>query len=83
MFTIKCCKRSGLMHVYEAEDWTLHPPGLDANDEMVTTVEHTSARGNIIQHHVAYPHDVFYAEIFIENANGRTIEVIRPKPPKD
>ena len=79
MFALKCSKASGVMHVYEASGYTVNPPKLNKSDEVVTTIESWPPLGmrGPIEHHVCKKSDVHYREIYIENAHGKTIEVIR------
>lgn len=76
MFTVKCQKASGVMHVYEATGYTIIPPAKNSSGEIVTTVESWQP-GQPILHHVCRDSDLYYREIFIENASGKTIDVIR------
>ncbi len=80
MFTLKCAKPNGIMHVYEVTGYTIHPPEKNKSDEMVTVVDGWTGDGHVT-HHVCRDSDVFYREIYIENATGKTIDVIRGAKP--
>lgn len=78
MFTLKCAKLNGTMHVYEVTGYTIHPPERNASDELVTVVDGWSSGGNgHVPHHVCRDSDIHYREIYVENATGKTIDVIR------
>lgn len=82
MFTLKCAKPNGQMHVYEVTGYTIHPPERNAAGETVTVVEGwTPGHSGHIPHHVCRDSDFHYREIYIENAHGKTIEVIRGSTP--
>ena len=78
MFTLKCSTASGVMHVYEATGYTINPPEKNKSDELVTTVDGWTPGGSgFMSHHVCRDSDIHYREIFIENAHGKTVDVIR------
>lgn len=78
MFTIKCSKHDGTMHVYEASGYTINPPKRNEEGNRVTIVDSWKPDGSGPIPHQVVKEDWGYEAIFIENASGKTIDVIRP-----
>lgn len=72
MFTIKCFTHCGIQHTYEAAQYTVPPESVDEKRTVQAVV------ANDITHYVS-PSSGHLAAVIIENANGKTTQILRAR----